>query len=142
MLARLSAADVPALRDLTTRSGGDFTIALLDAWAAVADVLTFYQERIANEAYLRTATERRSLVELANLIGYVPRPGVAASAYLAFTLDDTGTAGRRPDAGRDAGTERSRPGGAAAGVRDGRGDHRPSTSGTRCGRCCSSRTPP
>ena len=28
----------------------DFAIALLDAWATVADVLTFYQERIANEA--------------------------------------------------------------------------------------------
>jgi predicted phage baseplate assembly protein len=90
LLARLSAADLPALNDLTTRADGDFTIALLDAWAAVADVLTFYQERIANESYLRTATERRSLVELANLIGYTPRPGVAASAYLAFTLDDTG----------------------------------------------------
>src|SRR5262245_52694615 len=90
LLSRLSAADLPALNDLTTRADGDFTIALLDAWAAVADVLTFYQERIANESYLRTATERRSLVELANLIGYLPRPGVAASAYLAFTLDDTG----------------------------------------------------
>lgn len=90
LLARLSAADLPALNDLTTRADGDFTIALLDAWAAVADVLTFYQERIANESYLRTATERRSLAELAKLIGYLPRPGVAASAYLAFTLDDTG----------------------------------------------------
>jgi predicted phage baseplate assembly protein len=90
MLARLSAADLPALRDLSTRSDADPSIALLDGWAAVADVVTFYQERIASEAYLRTATERRSLVELAGLIGYVPRPGVAASAHLAFTLDDAG----------------------------------------------------
>lgn len=90
MLARLSASDMPALKHLTSRSDGDFSIALVDAWAAVADVLTFYQERIASESYLRTATERRSLAELANLIGYVPRPGMAASAYLAFTLDDTG----------------------------------------------------
>lgn len=96
MLARLSSADLPALNDLTTRSDADFTIALLDAWAAVADVLTFYQERIANESYLRTAIERRSLVELGNLIGYVPRPGVAASTYLAFTLDDTGLVGDVP----------------------------------------------
>ena len=62
-------------------------IALLDAWATVADVLTFYQERIANESYLRTATERVSLVHLAALIGYRPRPGVAAGAFLAFTLE-------------------------------------------------------
>ncbi|HYK20810.1 MAG TPA: hypothetical protein VEV42_08755, partial [Pyrinomonadaceae bacterium] len=62
-------------------------IALLDAWATIGDVLTFYQERIANEGYLRTAIERRSVLELARLIGYSLRPGVAASAYLAYTLD-------------------------------------------------------
>jgi hypothetical protein len=59
----------------------------LDAWATVADVLTFYQERIANEGYLRTATERRSIVELARLVGYKPRPGVAASVFLAYNID-------------------------------------------------------
>ncbi|MBO0862118.1 MAG: putative baseplate assembly protein [Chloracidobacterium sp.] len=76
------------LRKLTTRDASDPAIAMLDAWAAVADVLTFYQERIANEGYLRTATERRSILELARLVGYRLRPGVAASVYLALTLDD------------------------------------------------------
>jgi hypothetical protein len=76
------------LRDLKTRDTSDPAIALLDSWAMVADVLTFYQERIANEGYLRTATERRSILELARLIGYKLRPGVAASVYLAYTLDD------------------------------------------------------
>src|SRR5262249_41917760 len=76
------------LRALTTREPSDFTIALLDAWAVVADVLSFYEERIANEGYLRTATERRSVLELARLIGYRLRPGVAASTFLAFTLED------------------------------------------------------
>jgi predicted phage baseplate assembly protein len=88
LLARLSSKDLPALARLTTRADDDFSIALLDAWATVADVLTFYQERIANESYLRTATERVSLLELARLIGYELRPGVAASAYLAFTIDE------------------------------------------------------
>jgi len=55
----------------------------------VADVLIFYQERIANEAFLRTALERRSLVELGRLIDYELRPGVAAEAYLAFSLEET-----------------------------------------------------
>lgn len=87
LLARLTTIGLPALRELKTRADDDFSIALLDAWAMVADVLTFYQERIANESYLRTATERLSLRELARLIGYALRPGVAASAYLAFTLD-------------------------------------------------------
>jgi conserved hypothetical protein, phage tail-like region len=76
------------LKDLRTRDHNDPAIALLDAWATVGDVLTFYQERIANEGYLRTATERRSILELARLIGYKLRPGVSASVYLAYTLDD------------------------------------------------------
>jgi len=76
------------LRDLTTRDPDDPSIAMLDAWATVADVLTFYQERIANEGYLRTATERRSILELARLVGYRLRPGVAATTYLALTLEN------------------------------------------------------
>jgi hypothetical protein len=76
------------LQMLRTRSDDDPSIALLDAWATVADVLTFYNERIINEGYLRTATERRSVLELARLVGYKLRPGVAASVFLAYTLDD------------------------------------------------------
>ncbi|HYN19747.1 MAG TPA: putative baseplate assembly protein [Thermoanaerobaculia bacterium] len=87
MLAGISAR--PALRQLSVREDDDLGIALMDSWAAVLDVLTFYQERIANEGFLRTATERRSLAELAAAIGYEPRPGVAASVWLAFTLEDT-----------------------------------------------------
>jgi hypothetical protein len=99
MVARLSslyidvAADgtgaisrVYPLKQLTTRQLSDPSIALLDAWAVVADVLTFYQERIANEGYLLTATERLSVLELARLIGYKLRPGVSASVFLAFTV--------------------------------------------------------
>lgn len=92
LLAKLSSARLAALRHLTTRSEADFTIALLDAWAIVADVLTFYQERIANESYLETATELRSVLELARLIGYELRPGVAASTYVAFTLEEASLA--------------------------------------------------
>ena len=88
MQARLSASDQAALAGLRTRDDDDFTIALLDAWSVVSDVLTFYQERFINESYLRTATERLSVLEQARLIGYQLSPGVAASTYLAFTLED------------------------------------------------------
>src|SRR6516225_6127182 len=70
ILARMSGADYPALAGLTTRDDYDYTIALCDSFAVMADVLTFYQERIANEAFLHTATERRSVLELTRLIGY------------------------------------------------------------------------
>jgi predicted phage baseplate assembly protein len=87
MVSRLSASTHPELAELTTRDPSDPLLAFLDAWATVADVLTFYQERIANEGYLRTATERRSVLELARLVGYTLRPGVASSVYLAYSLE-------------------------------------------------------
>ena len=86
---RLSSRDYPQLRKLHTRKLSDPSIALLDAWATVADVLTFYNERFINEGYLKTATEQRSLAELSDLIGYRPGPGIASSVYLAFTLEKT-----------------------------------------------------
>lgn len=100
MLARLSAADLPKLGGLNTREDGDPSVALLDAWAAVADVLAFYAERVANESYLRTATERLSLLHLARLIGYELRPGVAAGADLAFELEDAPASFGVPEAPR------------------------------------------
>ncbi len=91
-----------ALASLSTRDRSDPALALVDAWSAVLDVLAFYQERIANENHLRTATERRSVLELARSIGYELRPGVAASVHLAFTLE---TAPGAPATARiDAGT--------------------------------------
>jgi uncharacterized phage protein gp47/JayE len=85
MLQRISR--LQALAALQTRSDDDYAITLLDMWATVADVLTFYQERIANEGYLRTARLRDSILRLARLLDYQLRPGVAATTLLAFTLD-------------------------------------------------------
>jgi predicted phage baseplate assembly protein len=87
MIAGLTDADRPRLANLTTRDADDVSIALLDAWAVVSDVLTFYTERLASESYLRTANERISLQELGRLIGYRLRPGVAAETALAFAIE-------------------------------------------------------
>jgi len=88
LLAALSSSAHPELAELATRDDDDFTIALLDGVAVVGDVLTFYQERIANESYLRTATERLSVLQLARLIGYELKPGVAAQTLVAFIVDN------------------------------------------------------
>jgi hypothetical protein len=86
MLARLSCAEYPALAQLKTRDNDDFSIALLDASSVILDILTFYQERLANESYLRTARQLQSLTELARLIGYQPAPGIGSAVYLSFSL--------------------------------------------------------
>ena len=77
------------LAPLRTAADDDPSMALLGAAAVVADVLTFYGERIANEGYLTTALERRSVLELARAVGYELVSGVAATTYLAFTAEDT-----------------------------------------------------
>jgi hypothetical protein len=87
MVAGLTSAGRPALSALTTRETDDLSMALLDSWAIVADVLSFYVERLANESYLRTARDRISLQELGKLIGYQLGSGVAARSHLAFALE-------------------------------------------------------
>ena len=56
---------------------------LIEMWAYVSDVLNFYDERIANEEYIRTAVRRPSLRRLVEMLGYVPAPGLAAHVTLA-----------------------------------------------------------
>ncbi|HMN20297.1 MAG TPA: putative baseplate assembly protein [Ottowia sp.] len=90
--AALSSSRFAPLARLRTREDDDFTMALIDAFACTADVLTFYQERIASESYLRSALERVSVQELGKLIGYRLRPGVAAETWLAFALETPPTA--------------------------------------------------
>ncbi len=79
-------ADAPLAR-WTSRESDDHGMALIEMWATVADILTFYQERYANEAWLRTADDQESIRRLAGLLGYRLRPGVAAESHLAYTLD-------------------------------------------------------
>lgn len=71
----------------TSRRDDDWGVAVLDMWAYVGDVLTFYQERIVNEAFLRTATRRGSVLRLAALLDYRPGPGKSATVHLAFTVE-------------------------------------------------------
>lgn len=87
MLARLGRTG--ALRRLTLRQDDDPSIALIDGWASVLDILAFYQEQIANEGYLRTSEERFSLLQLAGGIGYKLHPGVGSSTYLALECEVT-----------------------------------------------------
>ena len=83
----LSISQEATLSGLTTRESDDYAITILELFAAAADVLSFYNERIANELFLRTARERDSLLRLTRLLGYRLRPGLAAQTLLSFRLD-------------------------------------------------------
>ncbi len=75
----------------TARQSDDYGIALFELWAVLGDILTFYQERIANEAYLRTAVQDDSVRRLAAMIDYRLGPGIAAETLLAYTLETATT---------------------------------------------------
>ena len=80
----------------TDRSEADFGVVLIELMAYVADILSYYQDRVANEAFLATATQRRSVADLLRLIDYQIDPGLAASALIHFDVSAdvvvTGTA--------------------------------------------------
>lgn len=73
------------------RDVDDYGVMLIEMWAYVCDVISFYDSWAAGESYLRTAMRTAAAHRLADLIGYIPRPAVAAVVDLALSLD-----GRKP----------------------------------------------
>ncbi len=59
---------------------------LLDLFSFVLDVLGFYQENQAGEAFIATATQRKNVIALAKLLGFSPSGAHAASANVAISL--------------------------------------------------------
>ncbi|WP_433796241.1 hypothetical protein [Actinoplanes sp. CA-252034] len=81
MLAALPAsAPLAAWR---ARGDQDLGVMLLEMWAYACEIVSFYDETIAHECYLRTARLTPSVRRLVGLLGYRPRPAVAARARLA-----------------------------------------------------------
>lgn len=68
---------------------GDLAVQIIEWWAYLADILTFYSDRIANESYLRTADLPESVQQLVRILGYRPRPGIGASGILAAIANNS-----------------------------------------------------
>ncbi|MFO1302118.1 MAG: hypothetical protein U1F54_00220 [Burkholderiales bacterium] len=75
-----------ALDAWNARERHDLGVMLVEMWAYVCDVVSFYDGAIAHESYLRTAQQRPSTRKLVDLLGYLPRPAVAAHAVLAAQI--------------------------------------------------------
>lgn len=63
----------------------DFGVALIEAFAYMGDVVNYYIDRVANESYLPTATQRRSVINLARTYGYSPTGFRASETTLQLT---------------------------------------------------------
>jgi hypothetical protein len=68
-------------------TSGDLALQMIEWWAYLADILTFYNERAAGEAYLRTAELPESVNRLIQILGYRPRPAIAATGVLAALVN-------------------------------------------------------
>lgn len=74
------------LPEWTSRSPSDFGVVMVEAFAYAADILSFYTDRAAGEAFLRTAVQRRSVLDIAQMLNYTPAKGTAARTTLRFTV--------------------------------------------------------
>ena len=72
------------------RSEADFGMMVAEVLSAVGDELSYLQDRVAAEATLPTATQRRSLVSLARLVDYEPLPATSASTVVQCTVGAAG----------------------------------------------------
>ena len=60
----------------------------VDLWAYMGDVLNYYVDRATREAFLTTATQRESVLAIANLLDYRPAGRTAAQATVTITSTD------------------------------------------------------
>jgi hypothetical protein len=75
------------LPEWTDQSPADLGVLLVDLFAYMGDVVLYYQDRIANESFLNSAVERRSVLNSLRLIGYELAPPVAAAAELSLIFN-------------------------------------------------------
>ncbi len=87
--ALLEARDGEVELPLWHPAPGDLGLQLVEWWAYLSDVLTFYNEQWANNAYLGTAFHRGAVERMVQLLGYRPRPGIGAKGTLAAILAPT-----------------------------------------------------
>lgn len=74
-----------AAPDWNPGSEGDFGLVMVELMAYVGDILSYYGDRLSQEAYLPTATQRLSVLNIAQLLGYVPYGALPAGGTVTFT---------------------------------------------------------
>ena len=77
----------------TERGEADLGMMVLELLAATADTLSYVQDRVANEAFLGSATQRRSVAGHLALVGYQMDEGASARTLLQFQVDEIHTLG-------------------------------------------------
>ena len=77
------------LPEWTSRDSSDFGMMLVDLWAYMGDVLHYYVDRAAREAFLNTATQRESIMAIASLLDYIPSGRRPATATITLNASNS-----------------------------------------------------
>lgn len=71
----------------TNRDAADFGITLIELFSYMGDVLNYYIDRSANEAFITTASQRDNVLQLARLLSYSPTQSTASKVTVTFQND-------------------------------------------------------
>lgn len=63
----------------------DFGVALIEAFAYMGDLMSYYIDRAANESFISTATQRQNVINIARSYGYTPAGFQTALTNLTIT---------------------------------------------------------
>ncbi|MFI6324351.1 baseplate J/gp47 family protein [Nonomuraea sp. NPDC050556] len=80
---------LPEWTDYTAEA--DFGNVLLQLFAHMGDILSYYQDRVANESFLGTAQTRRSVIAHLGLIGYRMATAVPSATRLTVSVPGNAT---------------------------------------------------
>ena len=74
------------LPEWTSRSQSDFGLVMLQMYSYVGDILNYYLDRLAGEAFIQTATQPDSIINLAAMLDYQPTLATGSTATLLISL--------------------------------------------------------
>jgi hypothetical protein len=69
----------------TNRDPADFGMTILETFAYMGDILNYYIDKSANEAFISTASQRDNVLQLAKLLGYKPTESTASTVTVTFS---------------------------------------------------------
>jgi hypothetical protein len=84
------------LPEWTSRDSSDFGMLMVDLWAYMGDILHYYVDKAAQESFLSTATQRESILAIANLLDYVPTGRTPAHASISLVATNSAATNETP----------------------------------------------
>lgn len=84
------------LPEWTSQSPSDFGIVLLQMFAYSTDILSYYLDRLAGEAFIQTATQPSSILNLAAMLDYTPTLSMGSTVTLQILISSSLSPGLYP----------------------------------------------